>query len=262
MKKEKLLSGLCIIGITGTLLTGCGSTIPELSETEEKIVTDYAAQLLLKYDSNYEKKLMDLDYIAQLEEQAALEEELKQPVIEEDTSLDIMEGDPSEPIPEDEQFISDDTVTDVTGESETLPQKSLSELLGLPDFDIQYMGYEVMDSYEETITEEFGVSVDAVAGDKLLVLYFDMTNLSENEQEADILNQYTRFRVFVNDGNQVNTQATLLSNDLSNLKETFAGGETKSTVLIVEMKEEELAEITSVRLTAKLTDDSTTLDLE
>ncbi|MCM1087931.1 MAG: hypothetical protein NC419_07215, partial [Muribaculaceae bacterium] len=57
MKKVSVL--LCGIGIA-CILTGCGNTMPELTEEENDIITEYAVSLLLKYDKNYNSRLIDL----------------------------------------------------------------------------------------------------------------------------------------------------------------------------------------------------------
>ena len=97
MKKINVL--LCSLGIA-CALTGCGETV-ELTEEENEIITEYAVNLLLKYDKYYSDHLVDLSLY---EEVAAVEE-----------------AEPEEEIPEEENNESgvDDTeVVDVAQEAE------------------------------------------------------------------------------------------------------------------------------------------------
>ena len=48
------------VGVAALLLTGCGGGV-ELSEEDTVRVAQYAADLVLKYDSNYKERLLTLE---------------------------------------------------------------------------------------------------------------------------------------------------------------------------------------------------------
>ena len=56
--KKKLVVMLCIMTMTLSL-SGCGNAIPDMSEEESAMITEYAAGLLLKYDKNYSSRLVE-----------------------------------------------------------------------------------------------------------------------------------------------------------------------------------------------------------
>ena len=63
-----LLSALCI--------TGCGiPQIREMSEEQEKLVTEYAAGLLIKYDPSAKSNLLDEEQLAKAEEEERIQRE-------------------------------------------------------------------------------------------------------------------------------------------------------------------------------------------
>ena len=56
--------------IVAMSLTGCGfiPELPTLTEQQEKLITEYAAGLLLKYDNSYDSGLMTDEALAKAEE--------------------------------------------------------------------------------------------------------------------------------------------------------------------------------------------------
>ena len=51
---KKRMMSLLLLGMVGSMLTGCGKAIPEMTEEQHKLVVQYAADVLLKYDKNYQ----------------------------------------------------------------------------------------------------------------------------------------------------------------------------------------------------------------
>ena len=53
--------GIFLCGITAAIcMTGCGSIMPDLTEEETEIISEYASGVLLKYDRVYRSRLMDM----------------------------------------------------------------------------------------------------------------------------------------------------------------------------------------------------------
>ena len=72
MKKRLLM---IIAVVTMIFCCGCGNAIPDLSEEESAMVSEYAAGLLLKYDSEYETKFLNEK---ELEEQEAIQKKIEE----------------------------------------------------------------------------------------------------------------------------------------------------------------------------------------
>ena len=84
MKNKKMKP--FIILLAGTLivsLSGCGNTIPSLSEEQEALVVEYASTAVLKHDANYQGKLVDLSTLKN-EEETPVEETMQAPAEEAD----------------------------------------------------------------------------------------------------------------------------------------------------------------------------------
>ena len=67
MKKKLLTLSLCTLMVA--MLSGCGPIpeLPEMTEQQEKLITEYAAGLLIKYDNAYDGGLLTEDALAKAE---------------------------------------------------------------------------------------------------------------------------------------------------------------------------------------------------
>jgi len=58
--KKKIVAVVCMIPL---LLGGCNSEFPDLTDEQAKVIGEYAAVTLLKYDANNRSRLVDLDQV-------------------------------------------------------------------------------------------------------------------------------------------------------------------------------------------------------
>lgn len=237
------------------ILTGCGAQIPQMTEEQTEIVTQYAANLLLKYDKNYESGILSEDRMAEMMRRQIVPTPI--PSIEEQEEYaDDTQG---------QDHVEEDLIgggnTDIV-----IDNRTLAEFFGLEGIDITYMGYSLTDSYPESDSDEFYFAMDATMGCKLLVIQFQVTNQSAEAYHVDILNQSPRFRLFINGGEQINALTTLLTDDLKTMNDTLEAGESKTEVIIVEITQEDAellqsSEELQLDLTVKTQEDSLTISL-
>lgn len=244
--KKNLKSGM-IIALSAVLMSGCGNTIPEMTEEEQELVVEYAANTLLKYDKYYERKLIELT----VEQETA-----------EDTVPAEDSGEETAKEPEKDSALKPDsevTIIDNTGEavSENI---SIQEFLGLDSVEFTYTGYEVCDTWPEQGEDLFFI-MNATEGNKLLVLKFQTKNTSGTEMELDIAKSETRFKILT-DGKQTNALTTMLLNDLAYYKGTLAAGEETELVLVCEVPEEEAGKISSLGLMMRNVENTATISLD
>ena len=221
MKKISIL--LCSIGVA-CALTACGNTMPELTEEENEVITEYAVQLLLKYDKYHTSRLVDLT--AYEEEQDGIEEEPEEELIkeaEEEQEVQSVSGNEVVELPE-----------------EKLTASSIEEYYGIQGFSFHYTGCELLIEYPEAATENAAdafFAMQATPGTQLLVLKFQVTNNSGMEQNLNMLNYGMRSRISVNDESYTSTLSTLLLNDLQAYNGTLGANESTELVAIVEVPE-------------------------
>lgn len=253
MKNAKKII-ICLVGCL--LLGGCGAQIPELSAEQEEIITQYAATTLLKYDTNYESGLMSEEEMAQLMLDMITPTPLPTPIPTQAPETEETEDASHSEMPE--ELIG-------SGEEEPIDNRTLAEFFGLDGIDISYVGYDIVDSYPENETDEWYFAMDAVEGNQLLILKFNVVNLGAAEAEVDILNTTPRFRVFINGGGQINASTTLLTDDLKTMKMVLQPGETVQEVIVVEITENEVQELnaedSTLELLIRLAEDSLRMKL-
>lgn len=216
MKKMNVL--LCSVA-AAFMMTGCGE-MPELTQEESELISEYAVGVLLKYDTAYNNRLVDTPADDPAEEETELPEE---------------ENPEEEPEPEMEEPAE---VVDVSqDEKEAQPMvSSVEEYYGIPNVMISYTGYELTDSYppsEEGAVPVF--SMDASAGTQLLVLKFNVQNTSGQDQQMNMLGYGATFRVSVNGEASKGALATMLVNDMQTYDDVIPANTSVEMVSIVEV---------------------------
>lgn len=237
MKNKKMRP--FIILLAGTLLvslSGCGNTIPALSEEQEALVVEYASTAVLKHDANYQGKLVDLSTLKNEEETP--EEETMQATAEE---TDI----PKEP--EQMQEPQQDVLNAEQAEAEI--QADAEQILGLQDVSLTYSGYEMDEFYPKNGNEIYFV-MNATPGNNLLVVKFILRNLLNEEQDIQIQPGTVRVKIIMN-GEEKNALTTMLLNDLATYQGTLGPNEETELVVVGEYPEEDLQTIDSLSVKLK-----------
>lgn len=237
MKNKKMRP--FIILLAGTLivsLSGCGNTIPALSEEQEALVVEYASTAVLKHDANYQGKLVDLSTLKNEEETP--EEETMQALAEE---ADI----PKEP--EQMQEPQQDVFSAEQAEAEI--QADAEQILGLQDVSLTYSGYEVDEFYPKNGNEIYFV-MNATPGNNLLVVKFTLRNLLNEEQDIQMQPGTVRVKIIMN-GEEKNALTTMLLNDLATYQGTLGPNEETELVVVGEYPVEDLQSIDSLSVKLK-----------
>ncbi len=237
MKNKKMRP--FIILLAGTLLvslSGCGNTIPALSEEQEALVVEYASTAVLKHDANYQGKLVDLSMLSN-EEETPEEETTQEPVEEADI--------PKEP--EQMQEPQQDVLSAEQAEAEI--QADAEQILGLQDVSLTYSGYEVDEFYPKNGNEIYFV-MNATPGNNLLVVKFTLRNLLNEEQNIQIQPGTVRVKIIMN-GEEKNALTTMLLNDLATYQGTLGPNEETELVVVGEYPVEDLQVIDSLSVKLK-----------
>lgn len=244
MKKINVL--LCSLGLA-CVLTGCGATV-ELTEEENEIITEYAVNLLLKYDKYYSDHLVDLSLY---EEPQSEEETLPE---EDNTS--------QEENPEAEE--SSETAsadTEVVDASQEQQASSIEEFYQIPGFTFQYMGYDMTQIYPESAEnpEDAFFAMEATPGMQLLVLKFQAINQSGTDAELNMLSYGTKIRFSVNGESAKSALSTMLLNDIQTYRGTVGAYELADLVAVIEVPTG--TSIENISMTLRSDSDSATIGL-
>lgn len=223
------------------VLGGCGAQIPDMTEEERKAISEYAAGLLLKYDTGQPSRLVDLE---------ALEEDETTPEPTQTPEPGVQaEPETDRPIvPENTQ--NPEEQPDEENETVETPQPefwdSLESTLLLPDdVTLQLLGYEAVEVYKE---EAEGLQeLKAEAGKKILVFRFCMTNNSDVKQQIDMLQDNIRYKVYVQE-QLINGMLTMVGNDLTTYIGSIDANGSVELLLFAEVEEALLQEGAEIAL--------------
>lgn len=210
-------------------LTGCGeNAIPDMTDEQVKLIGEYVAVTMMKYDANHRSRLVDRELVD------------KKPYV------------PSEPDATKEPSgmgAADDTpVVDPTVVENPY---TMEEVLDLQDgVELVYSGQRLCDVYPDS--EESGiVSLSASKGRKILVLSFVINNVTEQEQEVDLFSSGATFRVTVNGIYSRSALRTGMLEDMSTYFGTIPANTGAEVVILVEVSEEMASGIESISLNVK-----------
>ncbi len=229
------------IVLSALMLSSCGAYFYDLTEEETELITEYAVDVIVRHG-----KGTDFRLVTNAEEQLAKKRE-RDAAVEEMKAK--MRAEEEEAQAEEEGGESSESGGGGAPEAPSMPEvSSVDELLGLSDVSINWMGYDVMDSYGES----GGFSMDADPGHKLLVLSFYTENLTGGDVFVDILSLKPLFRIGINGEAPKVANTTALLNDLAYFQGPLSPGAGQELVLIREISEEEASGIASVSLTGEV----------
>lgn len=232
MKKRcSIVLALCFLG---GVLVGCGAQIPDMTEEEQKAISEYAAGLLLKYDTSQPSRLVDLDA---LEEVSPTPEPTQEPEIE-------VQVTPTPTLMPEVSEESETQETEKQPDEEYVPAETpqpeswdpVESTLLLPDgVTLQLLGYEETELYQEDAKGHQELKADE--GKKILVFSFAMTNSCDVKQEIDMLQDNIRYKIYVQD-ELINGMLTMIEKDLTTYIGSIDAKETKELFLFAEVNEE------------------------
>lgn len=217
------------------MMTGCGNEMPHATEEQMGAIGEYAAVMLLKYDANSRSRLVDDAAIEAYDKKKALMEALEQP-----------------PEQKNENGENSSEGGDANNGNTIAANDNLEDFFALPEgMRLVYSGYEVADSYPHDEEDEIYFTIDATSGKKLLVLKFILDNPTGQAQSVDFLSYNASCRVTVNEKESRNALTTMLVNDMSAYTGEVDAQQNRELVLLTEMDEDILKEVSSVVLKLK-----------
>lgn len=245
--KKQWLAAVAVIGICAFSLTACKKEsgqeqtevlqedLEAIEEAQNKIIAEYAAGVLMKYNAGTTSRVLEGKKMLvekQKEEAKKIQEEKRQELFEKYETESTKKQESSE---------KDDTSSDKTADMGVAMSQVeyISDLSGAVDnssFSITYSGYEISDSYKGN-DEIISFAIDAKNGKSLIISKFLVTNIGGQEEELNLLAIAPEFKVKISD-KIVKAEQTMLLNDLSMYKESFAVGETKEAVIVFEIPQE------------------------
>lgn len=222
MKRNGCLM-LCLC-LSAALMNGCSSA--NLSEEDQDKVAEYAAEVVLKHDANYDKKLMDTEATVTPVPEASQQPEVTQ-----------------EPAADSQAAVSEDGQQP---EETPIPEVSMDELYQLKDVSISYRSYEICSKYPKK--SDFPMT--AKKGETFIVVQFVAENKSSAKTKVDLIKRKIDYELMVGGTPYNPTIAMLINGGLNNFKTTLKPKEKQKVVLMYNIPKEE-ANADTLTLTIK-----------
>lgn len=256
MKKVLLAISMVVLSL---FAVGCEKTI-DLTDEENRIIAEYAAELLIKYDRNMDQKYYDdtTQFVPVTEEATTEQAEAEQPEASEDTTEDDST----------EEIASTDAPTEDVTEEEEIPEVAvetkdfdLGEFIGNSNVSITYSHYLILDRYPSYDKDGVYIEIEAPKGYKLLVVKFNMMNKTNEGQYLDLYNMGIEYQIIVNDKKSAKQMLTILLDDLYTYQKNLEAGMREETVLIFQMSDGVANSIQNLKLKVSLDGNQKTISL-
>lgn len=266
---KKNIAIVCIF-VMILCITGCTKTI-ELTDEEQYLVAEYAAELLIKYDRNIDTKYY-LD-----EKDRAATTEIAEPSSEEITTTEAVTE-------ATEEVTTEAVVTEDTTETTQAPATTQAEtdnvdlsgktadksfdiaaFAGINEVSVKYSYYMIAEEYPSMDHDGVAITIEAPSGYKLLVLKFNMENKTGDDQYVDLYSKDLEYSIIVNDSKSAKQMLTILIDDLYTYQGTVQGNMFEEVVLLFQVSDSVAEEIGNDSLKLRVTDsnnNSTIIDLD
>ncbi len=257
---------IAVLALSMAVLNGCGGGFVDLTEDESRKIVNYSTNVLSDYNTAVKGPLKNLS-----------KTDLRDIVIKDDPGLikEIEEAkeealaESEKPAPPKEEPSGSSGEGGDTGETDesndgvlTIEEAEIASTLGLEGFTVEYGGHDLLDTYPPESSEDMLFSMEpATDKDVLLVLYFDITNLSDEEKECNILELDPKFR-FKSSGKTSSFLTTLLLDDLSTYVSTIEPQGKNRAVLVAEISREKAEALSDLTLVIRKGDEEFEVPLE
>lgn len=241
MRKKLLLAALAVV-MVGT--TGCVEAI-ELDEEQEDKFVQYSVFSVLEHDKNYLVNLEQIEEpeyveIPEVPTDPSTEESTETPT---DDNSGVQSGDNGE------------------GSSGTVSVENLAEAMEIEGASLTYKGMKVCDSFPESDGTPVFV-IKAVQGKKLVVLNFDMTNTTGADISIDVSSKNISVKGIFNNAIKTNALLTLLPEALNTYAGTIPVGGTVNAVLVFEMSDGYVNNLSEITIDVKSNDGSKSIKVQ
>lgn len=249
LNKKKLLKIAAFSLTSAFCLSGCG--VVEMTESQEKVIAEYAANVLIHYDASYYEMFAEEPKIKDETQEAVADANTAEPAetaVPETPTVEPEATPAATPEPtQNPEEMTGEAVTGNVVQQSTTPL-DVGKLFGLDKIEISYKNLTIVDKYPEASDGQPAFQVNASDNHKLIVLSFDIVNTDDIASACDILDQNVKFRVCVNNSDYLSVQKTLLNEDLSQINTTLQPHENKTAVVVCEVPADYNPEITSLSL--------------
>ena len=269
----KKLLGICTLMILSLFAVGCTKSI-DLTEEENYMVAEYAAELLIKYGTKIDLKYY-YDGEDTTEELTTTEE-----VTEEITTTEegVTEVTTTEATTEAVDNTTQETEAGDSSNNESTPiigienisgieanvdkNFNIGEFLGEENLSVKYSYYMILDRYPSYDQDGVYIEIEAPKGYKLLVVKFNVENTVNESHEVDLYNKDIVYRIIVDKSKAARQMLTVLMDDLYTYQKTMEPSMFEENVLLFQISDEIAQNMSDLKLQIKYEDKEAVMQLE
>lgn len=251
----------CLLAISTMTfaLTGCGT---DLTEQETRIIGEYAADLLLKYDVNYQERLSE-----DTQEDVATEATETTEATEATTEAATDTQDVPDTETEQNADTTENTESSSSEDDSVVPTVSgntsnIAAIVGLEGISVQYNRCMFLDRYPSLDQDGAFIYLEAEPGYKLVVLKFDIINNTNEDKMVDLLDSGLDYRLVLNETKAAKPMLTILTDDLGTYKAVVPADTEQSAVLVFQMSDGLVDNIQSLNLRVMYQNQENTIQIQ
>lgn len=237
MKKLWCLLAILVLSVS---LTGCGV---ELSEEDNRVIAEYAADLLLKYDRDYTSSLVE-------DEVPATEQTTQAPATDTTTeeTTEVTTEESSTQQPQESSSTESPASEDTTGSSDAEGAVDIGRIIGLDGISITYNQCMFLERYPSIDQDGAFIYLEADPGYQLAVVKFDIENTSAEDKTVDLLNTDISYKLVYNQTKAASPMLTILMDDLGTYESVVPAGSEQSAVLVFQISKDLISQLQKLDL--------------
>ena len=244
--------------------TGCTKVI-ELTDKENQLIAEYAAELLLKYDKYYKQKYDDADIeeATTQEELTSSEEVTTQTTEQEQTTTQAttqetteQAGNTSEAPETSEQEITESVTATVDSDFD------IAAFVGEDKISVRYAYYMLVDRYPSYDQDGMYIEIEAPKGYQLLVLKFNVENKTNEQQAINLYGKDIDYNIIVNNSRKTKQMFTILMDDLYTYEKTIDASSREEVVLLYTLSDSVAESLSDLKLQVEYGDTNAVMQLQ
>ena len=270
MKRVIVLALICCMALC---MAGCDK-VKDLSEEENHLIAEYAAEMLLKYNRKYHMKynpdaVADEEITVSVTETTTEETTTEEPTTEETTTEEVTtEKATTEKSDKDKDSTEEKTTESGSGDGDDhkvtpeIPSTEessgvvadqgkdydISEIIGEDNVSVKYAYYILADSYPSYDQDGVYIEIQAPSGHKLLVLKFAIENKTNEEQNIDFYSKDIGYNIIINNSKTAKQMLTILIDDLYTYQTKLDASDRDEAVLLFSVSDTIASSLTDIKL--------------
>ncbi|MCI7468846.1 MAG: hypothetical protein PUG68_04415 [Lachnospiraceae bacterium] len=239
MRKRLLALGVLLATVVST--TGCGIQLTKLSDDDESRFVAYCTQVVSKHNMNNDTGLVNIP------KQTASEEEKSEESSSEEKTEETSASSSS----------SADNTSESSTEQKSQETQTFSEAIGIGGMRFLYRDARTASGYQQG--EAYDLTADQ--GNELLVVRLKAENTTDKSIDIDMPSQNITFTATYGD-QSVNSDMTLLMNDLTTYQGTFKAGKRRNMLLLFQFPKGTVKDTDKIQFSVKKGDETVSIDTQ